>query len=253
MGRLNGKIAIVTGAAQSTGLATVKLFVKEGARVTAIDRNKDLLMKEMGSLNTKDVISVVNDVRYMECWEEAIKKTVDAWGKIDILVNNAAILMSKSIIDMSLDEFHETLDNNCTSVFLGMKQCYPFMPKGGNSSIVNISSIGGIVAGPYTSNDVGYHTSKAAVRNLTKHAAYVFASDRIRVNSIHPGGINTVMMKESLANNPGVAASLATNFPLPPHVSEPEDVANAIQFLASDEARTITGIELLVENGFMSI
>jgi NAD(P)-dependent dehydrogenase (short-subunit alcohol dehydrogenase family) len=127
------------------------------------------------------------------------------------------------------------------------------MPKGENSSIVNVSSVGGIKEGPGTGNDAGYNASKAAVRNLSKHASYVFASSRIRVNSLHPAGINTEMMQAVLASHPEIKKGLSVKNPLPPHYSETEDVANSILFLASDDARTITGAELVVDNGTLAI
>jgi NAD(P)-dependent dehydrogenase (short-subunit alcohol dehydrogenase family) len=116
-----------------------------------------------------------------------------------------------------------------------------------------VSSIGGIKAGPHTGNDAGYNASKAAVRNLSKHAAYVFGADRIRVNSLHPAGINTEMMQAVLASHPEIKEGLSAGSPLPPYYSETEDVANSILFLASEDARTITGAELVVDNGALAI
>lgn len=249
MERFDGKVVIVTGAAQGLGLVTTKMFLEQGADVIATDINADLLHKEIAAIGSSKVVPFVMDVALEEDWKKLVDLVKEKYGTMDVLINNAAIIPGQDILKMSFEMFKKVVATNLDSVFLGMKYCHEVLKKGAYSSIVNISSIGGIKAGPSTGNDAGYNSSKAAVRNLTKHAAWVFAPDCIRVNSVHPAGINTEMRKAIMAADPSRAIEGAKRSPLPPHCSEPEDVARVILFLAGTEPRTMTGAELVVDNG----
>ena len=164
------------------------------------------------------------------------------YGELDYLVNNAAIIMQKDILTMTFAEFKETEHCNLDSVFLGMKYCHEVLKKGVYSAIVNVS----------TGNDAGYNATKAGVRNFTKHAAYVFAPEAIRVNSVHPSGINTQMRKDVIEAHPELEAAEATTNPLPPYCSEPEEVAAVILFLCDPASKTMTGSEVVIDCAAMT-
>lgn len=179
-----------------------------------------------------------------------MQTVLDEWGTIDILVNNAGIAMPKGVLDAELDDWNTVMSINVTGTWLGIKSVLPTMQAAGHGSIVNVSSIGGIVGGVSDGGGAAYSASKGAVRSLTKHVAQWFAQENIRVNSIHPGPIDTGMTrgygftKESMANSDTV--------PLPPHAGDAEDIAYGMLYLASDEAKFVTGIELIIDGGFTS-
>lgn len=252
MGRFEGKVAIVTGAGQGVGYACAKKFVHEGATVIGIGRTESKLVKAASEIGDK-YIPCTMDVGKEEDWKKLVAWLKEKFGEIDILVNNAAIIMSKDILTMNYEEFKQTININLDSVFLGMKYCYEVIKKDNYSAIVNISSIGGLKAGPDTGNDAGYNAAKAGVRNLTKHASYVFAKDKIRVNSVHPGGIATPMMTEHFKAHPEAEAAMATIAPLAPHYSMPEEVAECVLFLCDPASKPVTGSELVCDNGIMAI
>lgn len=248
MGRFDGKVVVVTGAGQGVGQVTAKMFIDEGAKVLLTGRTASKLENSLKLINSPNAAMF-----HMDCGvEEDLKRLVEYvkknYGEMDVLVNNAAIILGKDIHNMSFAEFKETEHCNLDSVFLGMKYCYEVLKKGVYSSIINVSSIGGLKAGPTTGNDAGYNATKAGVRNLTKHAAYVYAPDCIRVNSLHPAGINTQMRKDYVAMFPEAEAASVLTSPLPPHCAEPEEVAAAIMFLADPACRSITGSELSIDN-----
>jgi 3alpha(or 20beta)-hydroxysteroid dehydrogenase len=251
--RLEGKVAIITGAAQGLGLVTSKLFVREGAKVVATDIQAEKVASEIAAIGSKDIIAVTHDVRIEESWRQVVDKTISTFGHLEVLVNNAAINLQKNVITATFAEFKDAIDTNLSGCFLGINLCYPVVTKGAYSSIVNISSVGGLVGGPLTGDDAGYNASKGGLRLLTKHAAHVLAHDKIRVNSVHPGGIMTAMRDIVLEKHPAIEeVNRLWYSPLPPHGAYPEDVANGILFLASDESKAMTGSELVIDNGFSS-
>lgn len=186
-------------------------------------------------------------------WKKLVEFIKEKFGEIDYLVNNAAVLLQKDILNITYEEFKSTCNTNLDSVFLGMKLGHEVIKKGCYSAIVNVSSIGGIKAGPATGNDAGYNASKAGVRNLTKHASYVFAPDKIRVNSVHPGAIATQMLVDYLKAFPELEATLAANNPLAPHYSEAGEVAECVLFLCDPASKPVTGTELVCDCGNLSI
>ncbi len=190
MGRLAGKVAIITGGARGMGASHVRKFVSEGAKVVFTDLNEEggqALAAELGD----NVKFVKQDVTKAEDWDTVVAETENTFGPVNVLVNNAGMSMSKSIFEITEADYRKIVDINQVSVFLGIKATIPSMKKSGNGSIVNISSINGLVGGA-----VGYTDTKFAVRGITKAAALQLASLGIRVNSVHPGVIETPMVMQ---------------------------------------------------------
>lgn len=244
MGRLDNKVAIITGGARGMGEFHVRKFVSEGAKVVFTDLNEEggqALANELG----EDVKFVKQDVTKAADWETVIAETENTFGPVNILVNNAGISMSKSIFDMNEEEYRKIVDINQVSVFLGMKAVVPSMQKTGNGSIINISSMNGLVAGA-----IGYTDTKFAVRGMTKAAAIQLAGLGIRVNSVHPGVIETPMVTEGDAVE--AIKEFAKHIPLK-RVAQPEEVSNLVLFLASDESSYSTGSEFIIDGGLTAM
>ncbi len=252
MNRLENKVAIITGAAQGVGLCAVKMFLDEGAKVVATDINGEKLFANIEALNNENAIAVQHDVSSEEDWKNVVEKTLEKFGKLDVLVNNAGFILGKSVEVETLDEWNKIIGVSATGCFLGIKTCSAVMGTDGHSSIVNISSAAGLVGGPRTGNDAAYNTAKGGERLLTKHSAHALAYKNIRVNSIHPGAILTDMLKKIYEVQPERKGSNKGFCPLAPHYSEPEDIVYGIIYLASDESRTVTGAELAIDNGLSS-
>jgi len=255
MNRLDGKVAIITGAASGMGEAAAHLFASEGAKVVACDVTIDALQKVADAIVSEggDAIAVTLDVSKPEAWDAAVKAALDKYGKINILVNNAGIHTAKGLLDCTMDNWLKVISINAGGVWLGMKAVIPHMQANGGGSIVNTSSIAAIIGGPEAdANDVAYTASKGAVRSMTKHAAQWFGKDDIRVNSVHPGGIFTGMAKAATgaATREEMAAHLTSPAAvLKPYIGEPLDIAYAYLYLASDESKFVTGEELVVDGG----
>ncbi|BAL24618.1 SDR family NAD(P)-dependent oxidoreductase [Azoarcus sp. KH32C] len=248
MNRLLHKIALVTGAASGIGLATARRFAEEGATVILADRNGALLDKALaGILEISAGHRAVHfDVTQEEGWRAAVREAESAFGRLDILVNNAGFGRFRSIEETSLEEWRSTLAVNLDSVFLGTKYALPLLAKGGRGSIVNMSSIRGLVAGP---NASAYCAAKAGVRLFTKVTALECAEARngVRANSVHPGHVETPLTAPAYAN-PEIAEEFLRHTPLG-RFAQPAEVADAIVFLASDEASYITGSEITIDGG----
>ena len=245
--RLEGKVAIVTGGANGMGAAEAKLFTKEGARVAIADileaegRRIEAEITEAGC----EAIFVPMDVSNEEDWSKTIEQTIARFGRVDILVNNAGISGNSQSDYTSTEAWDRLMSVNARGVFLGMKHVVPEMRKVGGGSIVNISSIAGIVAQENT--HPGYNASKGAVRLVTKSAAVQHAKDGIRVNSVHPGSMPPMVTR--VPRDPAQRLDTLANIPMG-RVGLPDEVAYAVLFLASDEASYITGAELVVDGGF---
>lgn len=240
MKRLDGKVAIVTGAAQGMGASHVRRFVAEGAKVVFTDINAEkgqALEKELGE-NSK---FIKHDVTNAADWQVVVDSTEELFGAIDILVNNAGISMNVSLLDMTEEQYRKIVDINQISVFLGMKTTAPSMIKAKKGSIVNISSMNGIVGGA-----VGYTDTKFAVRGMTKAAALQLGQHGIRVNSVHPGVIETPMISEGDAVE--AIKEFSKHIPMR-RIAKPEEVTNIVLFLASDEASYSTGSEFIIDGG----
>jgi NAD(P)-dependent dehydrogenase (short-subunit alcohol dehydrogenase family) len=252
MDRLAGKVAIITGAASGMGLAAAQLFAREGAHVVATDVVADVLEKEVAEIQG-DVIAVPLDVASAEGWAAVTEAAVGTFGGVDVLVNNAGIHLAKGILETSAEEWDRVMAINTTGVWLGMKAVIPLMQARGGGSIVNCSSIAGIIGGHADGHGAAYSASKGAVRSLTKHAAQWFAADGIRVNSVHPGAVFTGMAKAAgIQTREDMAQYDDGHTPLAPHAGEPMDIAYGYLYLASDEAKFVTGEELVIDGGWIT-
>lgn len=248
MGRLSGKVAIITGAALGMGAAEAKLFAKEGAKVVATDIKDDVLQEVINEIKASggEAIGLKHNVVSEDEWKNVIQTAIDAYGKVDILVNNAGIASPKTMTQMEMAEWNKVMDINLNGCVLGMKYVIPEMQKAGGGSLINISSIGGIVgmagSSPYTA-------AKGALRALSKSAAVEYGKDKIRVNSVHPGIIETPMTADSFND----ALPFYKTFTQLPYFGQPEDVAHGVLFLASDESRFMTGAELVIDGGWTAL
>lgn len=240
MARLQDKVIIITGAAQGMGETHAKFCLKEGAKVVLTDINADkgqALAEQMG----ENALFIQHDVTDEQQWAQVIELAEAKFGPVNVLVNNAGITMSKSILDLSLADYRRILEINQVSVFLGMKAVIPSMKANQQGSIINISSINGLVGGA-----VGYTDSKFAVRGMTKAAALECAPHGIRVNSIHPGVIATPMIMQG--DTKDVVEAFAKSIPLR-RVAQPEEVSSLVVYLASDDSSYSTGSEFVVDGG----
>lgn len=248
MGRLSGKVAIITGAASGQGAIEARLFAKEGAKVVATDMQKELLQTVVEKINSKfgDVaLAIQHNVAEENDWIHVVNQTIEKFGKIDILINNAGITgKSLPLKEITVEEWSKVMDVNAFGNLLGIKHVVPEMKKLEQGAIVNISSLAGIHGMGGIS---AYGASKGATRILTKGAAKDLGPDHIRVNSVHPGYIETPMIS-NFTSDEEVKNQLISGVPLR-YLGNPEDVAYAALFLASDEARFITGTELIIDGG----
>ena len=246
--RLQGKVAIITGAANGMGAAEARLFAKEGAKVVATDLNEEKLNEVVANVKAAggEITGIKQNVASEEEWKAVVAKTVELYGKVDVLVNNAGVAMSKNFATMEMDEWNWVMDINLNGCVLGMKYAIPEMQKVGGGSVINISSIGGIVgmagSSPYTA-------AKGALRSLSKSAAVEYGKDKIRVNSVHPGIIVTPMTAPSMED----AMPYYKMHTQLPYFGDPEDVAHGVVFLASDESRFMTGAELVIDGGWTAL
>ena len=245
--RLEGKVALITGAAHGMGAEDARLFAREGAKVAIADIREEDARKVEAEIAEAggEAMVIMLDVSKEDQWEQAVAAVVAKFGKLDILVNNAGISGSGESDSSSTNAWDRLIDINAKSVFLGMKHAIPEMEKIGGGAIVNISSISGLVG--QESIHPGYNASKGAVRLVTKAAAVQHAKSGIRVNSVHPGMLPP-MLTSFQRGDPNREAMNA-NVPMG-REGEPIEVANAVLFLASDEASYITGTELVVDGGF---
>ena len=249
--RLDGKVALITGAASGMGASMARIFAREGAKVTVADvldgEGKEVAAEIVQ--NNGAAIFQHLDVTSEGEWQAAVQATVGAFGKLDILVNDAGI--SGSNVDDLFDTgaWERIMGINSTGTFLGMKHAIPAMRAASGGAIVNISSISGITG--QRGVHVAYNASKGAVRTLTKAAAVQHGRHNIRVNSVHPG-LMPPMRTSGRTADPAVRAKMLEGVPLG-RAGRVEEVANAALFLASDEASYITGAELWVDGGFLAV
>lgn len=246
MARLQGKVAIVTGGARGMGEATSRLFVEEGAKVVIADVLDQDGAKLADELNG-NAIFVHHDVTDEASWNNVIARAKGAFGEIDILVNNAGIVLFKAIMDTDKKDYERVLNVNLVGSFLGVKLVGEQMIKyGKGGSIINISSVDGLKG---CNGLVAYASSKWGMRGLTQVAAMEFGPHGVRVNSVHPGGVNTVMGNPTQDSREQVNKSY-TEVPLQ-RIGEPVEVARASLFLASDDASYVTGEEIKVDGGMV--
>ena len=245
--RLEGKVALISGGARGMGATEAKMFAREGAKVVIGDvleeegRQTEAEINETGG----ECLFVKLDVTSEAEWQMAVATAVARFGKLDILVNNAGIFRGNRVEDTTSEEWDQVMDINAKGVFLGTKHSIPEMRKAGGGSIVNISSVAGLVGNPYSS---AYNASKGAVRLLTKSTAIQHAKDGIRANSIHPGVIVTPMTQD-VVNDPSFREFRLAANPIS-RLGQPADIAYGALYLASDESSFVTGSELVIDGGW---
>jgi NAD(P)-dependent dehydrogenase (short-subunit alcohol dehydrogenase family) len=246
--RLAGKVAIISGAASGMGAATARMFAREGAKVVIADvlehegRQLASAIGDSARFEKLDVTSEAN-------WAAVVAATVAAFGKLDVLVNNAGISGSAEQDFYSTEAWHRIMGINATGVFFGIKHAVPAMRAAGGGSIVNLSSIAGIIGSGHV--HMAYNASKAAVRLMTKSVAVQHAKDGIRANSVHPG-IMPAMRTSGRTADPAIRAERMKVIPMR-RPGEVDEVAYAVLFLASDESSYITGSEIHVDGGAIAI
>ncbi|MEO9870628.1 SDR family NAD(P)-dependent oxidoreductase [Ekhidna sp.] len=253
MKRLEGKVAVVTGASLGIGEATAELFAKEGAKVAVTD-----VLDEEGRKVVDKIVRLGGEAAYwhLDVTDEkevstVLKEVFDKWGKLNVLVNNAGIAGANAPTDqVTEEEWDQVMAVNVKGVFFCTKHAVPYMKKSGPSSIINLSSIYGIISAP----DIPpYHASKGAVRSMSKTDALLYASEQIRANSIHPGFIWTPLVEDFLGQSGGsIEEGRKATDELHPigHMGEPDDIAYGALYLASDESKFVTGEELVIDGGY---
>ena len=247
MGRLDGKVALISGGVRGQGAAEARLFVQEGAKVVFGD-----ILDTEGQQVEAEIRTSGGDATYVHLnvtseadWSAAVDVAVNTYGKLDILVNNAGIVVRKDLESTTVDDWDQVMAVNAKGVFLGTKVAIPAMRQAGGGSIVNISSGAGIAPSPGT--PASYAATKGAVRIFSQGTAVQYAKDNIRCNSVHPGPIDTPMIQEA-QSDPSQRAARLQLIPLG-RVGTPEDIAYGVLYLASDEAAFMTGSELVIDGG----
>ena len=246
--RLAGKVAIISGGARGMGAVEAKLFAREGAKVAISDILEDQGREVEAEINEAggQAVFVRLDVTMQAEWQQIVETAVSSFGKLDILVNNAGISGAGLVENVEVEDWERVMDVNAKGVFLGTKAAIPEMRRAGGGSIINISSQLGLVGTTHSSPQ--YQASKGAVRLLTKATAVQYAADGIRCNSVHPGPIFTPMTEVRRAH-PEVYASMLSKIPMGRY-GNPEEVANGVLYLASDESSYVTGSELVIDGGW---
>lgn len=243
--RLKGKVALISGGARGQGAVEGKLFAREGAKVVLGDVLEDEGRRTAEEIQAEggDAVFIKLDVTKEEDWQHAVDTAINSYGKLDILVNNAGILQMEGVEDITRDAWDRVMSVNAAGVWLGMKVAVPALRKAGGGSIINISSISGLIG---TGLQTAYQASKGAVRIMTKTAAMQYAREGIRVNSVHPGPIDTPMTT-------GLDRELWQMFlngvPLR-RAGTSEDIAYGVLYLATDESSFVTGTELIIDGGY---
>ena len=246
MGRLDGKVALISGGARGQGATEARMFCAEGARVLFGD-----ILDEEGAALERDLHAAGFDASYVHLdvtkeddWLAAVTRLRQRHGKLNVLINNAGILIRKTIEETTVEDWDRIMAVNVRGVFLGTRAAIPAMRRAGGGSIVNISSVAGLVA---TKDSAAYAATKGAVRLFTKTVAIDHIKDGIRCNSVHPGPITTDMIREMVADE-AVWSDRLTRLPMG-RAGSPEEIAYGVLFLASDESSYMTGSELVMDGG----
>lgn len=256
MGRMNGRVALVTGAAQGIGFGIASVLAREGARVVVADVRADT-----GSAAAAELTDAGGQASYLEldvtseaAWQSGVREVQEAHGGLHVLVNNAGLALQRNVVETTYDEWRRVQSVNLDGVFLGLKHAIPAIAAAGGGSIVNISSVEGIVADP---DMAAYDASKGGVRLLTKSAALHCGRERngVRVNSVHPSFVRGPLTDAWLQEQPDPAAAydaLVAAHPIG-FLGEPEDIGNGVLYLACEESRWVTGAELVIDGGWTAM
>jgi cyclopentanol dehydrogenase len=247
VGRLDGKVALITGAARGQGQAEARLFAREGARVLLGD-----VVDDEGEQVAREIAESGGTARYVHLdvsqradWEAAVALAESEWGGLHVLVNNAGIANRSGITDTDDELWDRVIAINQTGTFLGMRTAVPALRRAGGGSIVNISSV---LATMGSGNSVAYTASKGAITAMTRTVSVELATENIRVNCVHPGAIETPMVQELLGDDQEGRREMIARHPIG-RVGEPEEVASGVLFLASDESSFVTGATLVIDGG----
>jgi 3alpha(or 20beta)-hydroxysteroid dehydrogenase len=242
--RADGKVALITGSAGGIGAAASRRLADEGAHLLLTDTDAagaERIARELGSRAS----ARAHDVTSEEDWQAVVSWALEAHGRIDILLNNAGVFLAAPLAETSLEAFRGVIDVNVLGVFLGMRAVAAAMTEQRSGSIINMSSVAGLMGSPYL---VAYSASKWAVRGMTKVVAKELASAGVRVNSLHPGQIDTDMNTRQREKTPELIDRLIRGIPLR-RIGTPEEIAQAVVYLACDESVYVTGSELVVDGG----
>lgn len=248
MGRLDGKVAIVTGATRGIGLSIATRFLAEGARVVSVGRSNDTEQQADSSdelLTSIDHLRLPGDVCEEADWANIFDRAISSFGGVDILVNNAGRIAYDPIEELTVEAWAQVIATNQTGPWLGMRSAIPHMRMRGGGSIINVVSIWGVAA---VGGAHAYHATKGALRMMTKNAAITYASDSIRVNSLIPGFIDTPLTK---AQDTDVNEYVIGQTPMG-RAGTPDEIASGAIFLAGDESSFMTGAELVLDGGYLA-
>lgn len=253
MGRVQDKVAIVTGAASNPGLGrtTAMTLAREGARVVVTDVDEAGVQDCAESIRREggEALAIHHDVTREAEWQAVVTRTQEAFGRLDVLVNNAGIAVLDTLENLTLADWNRQIEVSLTSVFLGCKYAMPAMRRAGGGSIVNLSSVAGLVGIPTC---VAYGAAKGGVRIMSKSIALEGAPHDVRCNSVHPGVIWTNMQARATGARDASAVPVGRDRVPLGRVGEPRDVADCVLYLASDESKYVTGAEFTIDAGMTS-
>jgi 2,5-dichloro-2,5-cyclohexadiene-1,4-diol dehydrogenase 2 len=246
-GRLTGKVALISGGASGIGAAHVRVFAMEGAKVVAgdVQESQGKAVVEEVNKSDKEAVFVRLDVSREADWADAVQTAVSRFGKLTSLINNAGVYWPQGVETETVENWNKMISVNQSGVWFGMKAAIPAMRNAGGGSIVNISSLYGLIGSP---GSIAYHATKGAVRLMTKAAALEYVKQGIRVNSIHPGMINTPILGNLTQEGD---AAIRAAIPMG-RMGKPEEIAYGSLYLCSDEAAYVTGTELVIDGGWLA-